>query len=106
LFSRFGNRTKNNETTIFPLWYPADRLPKLASSFPAQKICQPYELENVITTVPSEGQSSNLGSGYNPGGGSRLQRGVKTNGLLGYDVLKHFLITVDYDKFQMHIYAQ
>ena len=66
----------------------------------------PYELENVSTSVPSEGQASNLGSGFNTRSGTRLQRGVKTSGLLGYDVLKHFLITVDYEKYQMHIYAE
>ena len=66
----------------------------------------PYELGGVMSAIPAEGQSANIGGRSYTATGTRLQRGLKTTGLLGYDVLKHFVITVDYDKDRMHIHAQ
>ncbi|MEE4216496.1 MAG: retropepsin-like aspartic protease [Xanthomonadales bacterium] len=68
-------------------------------------IVGPYELTDVVTAIPAEGQSANIGERQYAATGTRLQRGVKTNGLLGYDVLKHFVITVDYKNYRMHIHA-
>ncbi len=65
----------------------------------------PFELENVETAVPAEGHAANLGSRHYVDTRSRLQRGVKTEGLLGYDVLKHFVVTVDYKKYRLHLHA-
>ena len=47
----------------------------------------PYTLENVIVTVPGAGEKTS----------------VRKEGILGYDVLRHFLITMDWDRQQMHI---
>lgn len=61
----------------------------------------PFELENVLVTIPAEGESSNLESQYQKTG-SRI-KGQKVQGLIGYDVLKHFLITIDYRSGHAHI---
>lgn len=54
----------------------------------------PIVLENAIISVPSEGQSSNLSTQYHDSF-SRL-KSKKVQGILGYDVLKHFILTIDY----------
>ncbi len=61
----------------------------------------PYELENVLVSVPAEGQTAYLESQYEATG-SRI-KGRKVQGLIGYDVLKHFLITIDYKNGHAHI---
>lgn len=61
----------------------------------------PFELENVLVTVPAEGKNSYLNSQYQKTG-SRI-KGRKVQGIIGYDVLKHFLITVDYKRGHAHI---
>ncbi len=65
----------------------------------------PYELESVITSVPAEGQSSNLGSRSYILTGTRINSGVRTVGLIGFDVLKHFIVTVDYKTYRVHFYV-
>lgn len=65
----------------------------------------PYELANVKTAVPAEGQAANFGSRSYITTDTRIQRGAKTYGLLGYDVLKHFVVTVDYKNYRLHVYA-
>jgi hypothetical protein len=61
----------------------------------------PFELENVLVTIPAEGKSSYLASQYKTTG-SRI-KGKKVQGIIGYDVFKHFLITVDYKGGHAHI---
>lgn len=61
----------------------------------------PFQLENVLVTIPEEGQSSQLVSQYEHTS-SRI-KGKKVEGLIGYDVLKHFLITLDYKNGHAHI---
>lgn len=61
----------------------------------------PFELENVLVTIPAEGQVSNLENQFQKGG-SRI-KGRRVQGLIGYDVLKHFLITIDYKGGLAHI---
>ena len=68
-------------------------------------IVGPYELENVEAAIPAQGQSSNLGMEGYVGLGSRIRRGVETNGLIGFDVLKHFVVTIDYSKHKLNLYA-
>ncbi|MBA6328873.1 aspartyl protease family protein [Colwellia sp. MB02u-6] len=63
----------------------------------------PYELENVLTNVPGKNQSANLSS-QGRQLGSRM-KGKNIKGLLGYDVLKHFIVTLDYQGGHMHIVA-
>jgi predicted aspartyl protease len=61
----------------------------------------PFDLENVLVTIPAEGEKSNLESQYQRTG-SRI-KGRRVQGIIGYDVLKHFLITIDYNKGLAHI---
>lgn len=61
----------------------------------------PFELENVLVTIPAEGKSAYLDSQYEKGG-TRI-KGRKVQGIIGYDVLKHFLITIDYKNGHAHI---
>ncbi len=55
----------------------------------------PYTLENVIVTVPEAGINTNIAEG--PSHGSRRDLHKKSSkGILGYDVLKHFIVTIDF----------
>lgn len=63
----------------------------------------PYELENIPVIIPAEGESTNIGrKSYSSG---RIKRGKQTKGLLGYDILKHFVVTIDYSSYEAHIVA-
>jgi len=55
----------------------------------------PFVLENVAISVPMKGQSENISTSHSYG------KNVK--GLLGYDVLKHFVLTIDYKTGYMHV---
>ena len=61
----------------------------------------PFTVENVQVSVPGEGQVESV-SGGNLNGISHI-RGKNIKGLLGYDVLKHFVLTIDYKAGHMHI---
>lgn len=61
----------------------------------------PFELENVLVTIPAKGLNSNLESQFQQTG-TRI-KGKRVQGLIGYDVLKHFLITIDYKRGYAHI---
>lgn len=61
----------------------------------------PFVLENVLVSVPAEGEKSYLESQYQKVG-SRI-KGRKVQGIIGYDVLKHFLITIDYKGGHAHV---
>jgi hypothetical protein len=61
----------------------------------------PYTLENVQATVPAEGAKLSVASS-NSRVGSRI-RGKRVRGLIGYDVFKHFLLTIDYTGGHMHV---
>ncbi len=64
----------------------------------------PVELANVLVTIPAPGQSVTLFEKYAPLG-TRIARGGKAQGLLGYDVLQHFVVTIDYKTGYVHIHA-
>lgn len=63
----------------------------------------PFELENVIVSTPIEGQDITIADdvGEKTRTNSRI-KGKRIDGLLGYDVLKHFVLTIDYDKGYVH----
>jgi hypothetical protein len=61
----------------------------------------PYEMENVLVNIPGEGETANLESQFEVTG-TRI-KGRRVQGLIGYDVLKHFLITIDYKNGHAHI---
>jgi hypothetical protein len=60
----------------------------------------PFEMENVKVDVPSEHQTSSVGE--------KQSDSVKlisriSKGLMGYDILKHFVVTLDYYNMEMHL---
>ncbi|TLU65348.1 hypothetical protein FE810_08665 [Thalassotalea litorea] len=64
-----------------------------------------YELENILSQIPLENQAAHIyqkRSRFNP---DKLKRGVKTSGKLGYDVLKHFILTIDFKHYNAHLWA-
>jgi len=65
----------------------------------------PYELDNVSVIVPSQDNTNDFGKYYGESTGTRIKRGVKAKGLIGYDVLKHFVVTIDYMDFKLNLYA-
>lgn len=68
----------------------------------------PYELEGVPIQVPAEGENTNVGESRretSAGNNSRISKGIKAKGIMGFDVLKHFIVTVDFDDYQLHILA-
>ncbi len=65
----------------------------------------PYTVENVEVTVPAEGVDSNLGNlgGLDWTTGTRVKLTERPVGMLGYDVLKLFVLTVDFKKSLLHV---
>ncbi len=57
----------------------------------------PFTLENVVTSVPAKGEKSTLGLETSTGLTSRLQK-ASADGLLGYEILKHFVVTIDFSR--------
>ncbi|MBU2978533.1 aspartyl protease family protein [Alteromonas sp. C1M14] len=60
----------------------------------------PYEIDNVKISFPAEGQKTNLESRYESL--SRI-KGKRVVGLIGYDLLKDFIVTLDYKYGKLHI---
>lgn len=60
----------------------------------------PFELEQVPATVPAEGEQLLVGQ---RDGGRALSSGARVVGLLGYDVLKHFVLTLDSKRYKAHL---
>lgn len=68
----------------------------------------PYELDNVPIMVPAEGENTNVGESEretSTANNSRISRGIKSKGIVGFDILRHFVVTVDLDDYQLHIVA-
>ncbi|APD89460.1 signal protein PDZ [Alteromonas mediterranea] len=61
----------------------------------------PFEISNVKVSFPAEGQTTNLESQYKRTG-SRIG-GRRVVGLIGYDLLKDFVVTLDYRYGRLHI---
>ena len=58
----------------------------------------PVELERVQVSVPANGDDM-LMNRFDPiewSTGTRIKKGKKTDGILGYDILKHFIVTIDF----------
>lgn len=62
----------------------------------------PIVLENVIVIVPGEGEMTNVGKDVNAKLGTRIKK-TSSDGILGYDVLKHFVVTIDYKHSFLHL---
>ena len=71
-------------------------------NIPSLKI-GPYDLENILVTVPGEGEKITVGNRYR--GIYRSTMSKQTHGLLGYEILKHFILTIDYSNYRAHIFA-
>ena len=58
----------------------------------------PFEMENVTVTVPAEGEHLYLTTraSIERQTGTRIKRGKQSDGLLGFDVLQHFIVSIDY----------
>ncbi len=63
----------------------------------------PFTLENVIVIVPAEGEQSNVGKKTRLKTGTRVRKKEDSDGILGYDVLKHFVVTIDFKRSKLHI---
>lgn len=63
----------------------------------------PYELENVAVTVPAAGESTSVGQRSSGSMAARIESGRHAQGLLGYDVLKHFVVTLDNKNLKLHL---
>lgn len=61
----------------------------------------PYTLENVLVSFNAQGSGINLKNQFTVTG-SRV-KGKRVVGLIGYDVLKHFILTMDYGRGHMHV---
>jgi predicted aspartyl protease len=58
------------------------------------------ELENVQVSVPANGDDIQV-SEFDPiewSTGTRIKKGRKTDGILGFDVLQHFVVTIDFKR--------
>ena len=62
----------------------------------------PFTLENVIMMVPGEGEKTTIGRESSARRGSRLKKDSE-DGILGYDVLKHFIVTIDFKRSLLHL---
>ena len=66
------------------------RLPKLKIG--------PYEIADAKISVPKEDGKYNLKNQSRSNSFGRIRLGYKSSGILGYDILKHFLVTIDFEK--------
>ena len=97
-----NDETEVTERTSFGLFESSTSLNFYIDAF---KI-GPYELEHVSVNVPSEGHMNDFGRYTNEfSTGTLIKRGVQAKGLIGYDVLKHFIVTIDYMAYRVNLYA-
>jgi len=64
-----------------------------------------FELTNVIVSVPPDGKKFELFQRDTKTGSRLRQKRRKSQGILGYDVLKHFVVTIDYKGGHVHLEA-
>jgi len=66
----------------------------------------PYDLSNVMTIVPKKGQETHISQRQQVAEtGSKFKKGASYEGILGYDILKFFVVTLDAKTASMHIIA-
>ena len=63
----------------------------------------PFRIERPIVSIPVFGESFELFETRTPLG-TRISSRSTSKGLLGYNILKHFVVTVDYKAGHVHIY--
>ena len=67
----------------------------------------PFELADVPVMIPAEGEGINI-SGVRESGprnDSNIRKGVRVSGIVGYEILRHFVVTIDYEREKMHLAA-
>ncbi len=62
----------------------------------------PYQVENVAVTVPTDGRYDATDS-LNDGSALTRIDNARVRGLLGFDVIKHFVLTIDYKNGRMNV---
>jgi predicted aspartyl protease len=67
----------------------------------------PFELTDVPVAIPAAGESINISGARSTGplADSRVRKGVRISGVVGYEILRHFIVTLDYDREKLHIAA-
>lgn len=63
----------------------------------------PFELENSLVSVPASNERLQIFKKTTSTGSHVKRRRGKAQGLLGYDVLKHFVLTIDYKTGRAHV---
>jgi len=63
----------------------------------------PFEIENVLVSIPADGESPKFFETITPTG-TKMARRNTSDGILGYDILQHFVVTIDYDRSHVHFY--
>jgi len=63
----------------------------------------PFEIENVLVSIPASGQFLEYFETVTPVG-TKMARRSTSHGILGYDILQHFVVTIDYDRGYVHFY--
>lgn len=63
----------------------------------------PYTLEHVAVAVPAQGSSLKFIAGNRIKNEATHIKKKRVSGLVGYDVFKHFVLTVDYKRAVMHV---
>jgi len=64
-----------------------------------------FELGNVIVSVPAKGKTLEIFKREGKVGSHLGQSRTKSKGILGYDVLRHFIVTIDYQGGHVHLEA-
>ncbi len=62
----------------------------------------PFTVENVRVSVPGPNEKTNIGRERRQQTGSRVKE-ASSSGLLGYDLLKHFVVTIDFKRSLLHL---
>lgn len=62
-----------------------------------------YQIENPIISVPADGEDAEFFRKTNVNGTKVQGSQRKAQGILGYDVLKHFILTIDYRQGYVHV---
>ena len=57
----------------------------------------PFTLENVVASVPAAGEQTTVGRASSADLSTRLQK-ASADGILGYEILKHFVVTIDFSR--------
>ncbi len=68
----------------------------------------PYKMQDVVVNIPAKGSDENTNfskDDLEPKAGTYVTTNKGFDGMLGYDILKHFVITLDAKTARMHIIA-